>query len=255
MSKVWDPAQYERFRDERSRPFFDLLAMVRPRPGMRVADLGCGTGELTQHLHNAMQAQETVGIDHSETMLARSWEFAGEGLRFERADIAHFHGQGSYDLILSNAALQWLPHHDALLRRLADSLGPGGQLAIQMPANFGYPTHVIAERLAAEAPFREALSAPRPRPVHEPWEYARLLDELGFAEQQVLLRVYPHQLSSSEEVLEWVKGSLLTYYRERLPRELYGAFLDRYRRELLAELPDRRPFFYPFQRLFLWAKR
>src|SRR5207237_2828632 len=90
MSKAWDPAQYERFRDERSRPFFDLLAMVRPRPGMRVADLGCGTGELTQHLHNALQAQETVGIDSSETMLARSWEFAGDGLRFAQEDIEGF---------------------------------------------------------------------------------------------------------------------------------------------------------------------
>jgi trans-aconitate 2-methyltransferase len=40
-SADWNPAQYERFRDERARPFFDLLDLVQPQPGMRVVDLGC----------------------------------------------------------------------------------------------------------------------------------------------------------------------------------------------------------------------
>src|SRR5580700_9159808 len=74
----WDPEQYERFKAERSRPFFDLLALVRPRPGMRVVDLGCGTGELTTELHTRLGARETVGIDSSETMLAKGAEVARE---------------------------------------------------------------------------------------------------------------------------------------------------------------------------------
>ena len=69
---AWDPAQYERFRAERARPFVDLLALVRPRPGMRVVDLGCGTGELTARLHRELAAGETLGIDRSEAMLARA---------------------------------------------------------------------------------------------------------------------------------------------------------------------------------------
>jgi trans-aconitate 2-methyltransferase len=256
MSRAWDPAQYERFRDERSRPFFDLLAMVRQRPGMRIADLGCGTGELTQHLHHQLQALETVGIDYSEAMLARSWEFAGDGLRFSQEDIGDFSVTGSYDLIISNAALQWVPHHGALLRRLTDSLAPGGQLAVQVPANFTYPAHTVALEVAAEAPFREALGPPpRRRPVLEPWEYAQILFQLGFHEQQVLMKVYPHQLSCREEVVEWVKGTLLVAYKERLPPELYEHFLGRYRQQLLTVLDDVRPFFYPFQRLFLWGQR
>ena len=87
---VWNPAQYERFRDERSQPFFDVLSFVRPRPGMRVVDLGCGTGELTRALHRRLEARETLGIDSSESMLARSRAHAGEGLRFERRDILAF---------------------------------------------------------------------------------------------------------------------------------------------------------------------
>src|SRR5262245_47830693 len=79
-SPDWNPCQYERFRNERSQPFFDLLDLVQPRPEMRVVDLGCGTGELTRELHRRLAARETVGIDNSPAMLARTAAFAGDGL-------------------------------------------------------------------------------------------------------------------------------------------------------------------------------
>ena len=83
-SSDWNPEQYGRFRDERARPFFDLLDLVQPRPGMRVVDLGCGTGELTRELHRRLAARETIGIDNSPAMLAKSAAFAGDGLRSSR---------------------------------------------------------------------------------------------------------------------------------------------------------------------------
>ena len=92
----WNPAQYERFRDERARPFFDLLDLVQPRPEMRVVDLGCGTGELTRELHRRLAARETIGIDNSPAMLAKSAAFAGDGLRFEQGDIGAFASEGDY---------------------------------------------------------------------------------------------------------------------------------------------------------------
>src|SRR3989475_1065384 len=90
---AWDPAQYERFRDERARPFLDLLALVRPRPGMRVVDLGCGTGELTARLHDEVAAGETLGIDRSEAMLAPARPAAEGGRRLEAGDIAALPGR------------------------------------------------------------------------------------------------------------------------------------------------------------------
>ena len=98
MSSPWNPAQYERFANERTRPFLDLLAMVAPVPGGRVADLGCGTGELTRLLHERTGAAETVGIDSSESMLAKSGQFSGGGLRFELGDIATFSPSLPFDV-------------------------------------------------------------------------------------------------------------------------------------------------------------
>ena len=70
MSSDWDPAQYARFRAERQQPFFDLLDLVRPIPGGRAVDLGCGTGELTRHVHERSAAAATLGVDRSQAMLA-----------------------------------------------------------------------------------------------------------------------------------------------------------------------------------------
>ena len=252
----WNPDQYNRFRAERQQPFFELIALIEPRPNLRVVDLGCGTGELTRALHDRLPGADTTGLDSSETMLAESAAFATAGLRFARADIATFAPQAEYDVIVSNAALQWLPDHAELFARLARGLADGGQLAVQMPLNYDHPSHVVAAAVAGEAPFRDALGGfTIERPVAAPEWYAALFHRLGFARQHVRLQVYPHILAARDEVIEWVRGTLLTAYQQRLPADLWPAFMERYRARLLPELSDERPYFYAFKRLLLWAAK
>ena len=255
MSDSWQPEQYARFRAEREQPFHDLLALVEPVPGGRVVDLGCGTGVLTRVLHERTGAAETVGVDRSEAMLAQSAQHAGGGVRFEQGDIAAFAGSG-FDVVFSNAALQWVPEHESLFPRLAATLGKGGQLAVQMPMNHDHPSHTVAHVVAGEPRHRKALGGyVREYPMGEVGWYAELFARIGFAEQHVREQVYLHRLAGPEEVVEWVKGSLLTDYRNRLGREDYEAYLADYRERLLAELPDERPYLYPFKRLLLWGRR
>jgi trans-aconitate 2-methyltransferase len=255
MQDAWDPDRYHRFAAERSAPFWDLLGLVRPVPGGRVVDLGCGSGELTAELHRTLGAAETLGLDSSPAMLARATPRAGGGLRFELGDIADF-DRGGWDLAFSNAALQWLPDHQALLARLAGLLATGGQLAVQLPANHDHPSHRVASELAAQAPFAAALGGWRQAwPVRPPEWYATLLDRLGLAAQHVRLQVYLHRLAGREEVVDWVRGTLLTDYQRRLPAELFDAFLGRYRRQLLELLDDERPYRYAFKRILLRAER
>jgi trans-aconitate 2-methyltransferase len=252
---AWNPEQYTRFQNERSQPFFDLLALVEPRPSMRVVDLGCGTGELTRLLHDQLKAGSTLGIDSSASMLAKSEALAGNGLRFAQGNISDFTADHSFDLIFSNAALHWLPDHEALLRQLTAALAAGGQLAVQVPANDDHPTHVIAAQVADESPFREAMRGYRREwPVLKPEAYAVMLNRLGYKRQQVRLQVYGHTLGSRDDVIEWVKGTLLTDYEKRLATDLYADFLRLFRARLLGVLEDTRPYFYPFKRILMWAE-
>jgi trans-aconitate 2-methyltransferase len=251
---TWDPDQYARFRDERSRPFLDLLALVEPRPGLRILDLGCGTGELTRLAHERLHASETLGLDRSPSMLARAASHAGGGLRFEQGDLGA--AAGRWDLVLSNAAIHWLPDHERLVPRLCERVAPGGQIAVQLPDNHDHPSHRLARETGEEEPFRSALSGWRKeRTVLPPERYAELLHGAGFRAIDVCLRIYPHLLDGPEAVVDWVMGTLLNDWRERLPAELWEPYLARYRERLLAELPPARPTLYTYRRLLFSARR
>ena len=255
---MWNPEQYGRFRDERSRPFFELLGLVQPRPGMRVADLGCGPGELTRELHTGLQAQETVGVDNSEAMLAKSHAYTGNGVKFEQADLREYAARPAnkeaFDLAFSNAALQWVPDQPGVIEQLTKMLGPRGQLAIQVPANQDHPAHAMIREIVGETPFREALdNYVRHFSNLTPDAYASLLDHLGYRQQHVRLQVFVHHLGSRDDVVEWVRGSILTDYQKRLTPEMFEAFLERYRQKLMPQLEDSHPFLYTFQRILVWG--
>jgi trans-aconitate 2-methyltransferase len=252
MADAWSPAQYERFRAERAQPYWDLAALVEARPGMLVADLGCGTGELTAELHRKLQARETLGIDGSPTMLAKAPQ--GPGLRFEQQDIAAFQPSQKLDLIFSNAALHWVPDHPELLRRLTGALAPGGQIAVQMPMTDDLITNQTASELARSQEFRGLLGGyVRRPPLLEPIRYAAWLYRLGYTRQHVRVVMYTHLLESREEVVEWVRGAMLTEYQKRLSPSDWDRFLARYRQLLLPQLEDERPYFYVNPRILFWG--
>lgn len=224
---------------------------------MRVLDLGCGTGELTRVLHDRLGARETLGLDRSAAMLERSGAYSGRGVSFEQGDLGTFTtSRTGWDLVFSNAALHWVDDHAALLERLTRAVTPGGQLAVQVPANFDHASHRTADEVAAEPEFRDALAGwTRGSPVLDPRTYAEVLHRLGWARQHVRLVVYAHVLPGPEAVVDWVRGTLLTAFEERLGPDRYAAFLERYRARLLAALPDERPYLYGFKRILFWARK
>ena len=193
-------------------------------------------------------------MDRSEAMLAQSGAHAGGGVRFERGRIETFAGRG-LDVAFSNAALQWAPDHARLFPKLAGALAEGGQLAAQLPMNHGHVSHTLAHAVAREGRHAEALGGyAREYPMGEAEWYAELFARMGFAEQRVREEVYLHRLAGPEEVVEWMKGSLLTDYRRRLTPAAWEAYLAEYRERLLEALPNERPFLLPFRRLFLWGR-
>jgi trans-aconitate 2-methyltransferase len=259
VTATWDPAQYNRFADERRQPFDDLLRLVEPCAGGKVVDLGCGTGQLTVDLHRHTGAASTVGVDSSPAMLERAAKVAdpASGLRFELSDVESWDAQG-LDVVFSNAALHWVDDHPALIPRLRAALAPGGQLAFQVPANGDHPSHSIAAALAREAPYLDAFGGVPPRgatdSVLPPEDYATLLDGLGAIKQHVRLQIYGHHLPSVDAVVEWVKGTNLTTVRAGLGDELWERYLAEYRRRLGEALDEPGAYFYTYKRILARAR-
>jgi trans-aconitate 2-methyltransferase len=248
----WDPERYEQFKKERAAPFDDLLRLVRVRDGLRAVDLGCGTGELTRRLADALPESDMTGIDSSAEMLERAGQAARPGLRFELGDIQAF--GGAWDLIFSNAALQWVDDHRPLIPRLFSLLRPGGQLVVQVPSNFSHPTHKLIDELAAQEPFRSGLAGwgldwSRSRPVLSIEQYAELLYAQGATEIVSFEKAYPHVLPDSGALADWMSGTALVPYMERLTDGLRDQFMQRYRVRLREIFPQQ-PVFYGFRRTF-----
>lgn len=253
----WNPNQYDKFKNERSQPFFDLVDLLQPTQAPRIVDLGCGTGELTKVLHERFASANTMGIDSSAEMLKKASAQIGDRLSFEIENIEQWSQPQAFDIVFSNAALQWCGNHRSLFAKIKSSLREGGQIAVQMPMNHDYPTHVLAGQMAQEEPWRSLLKEEKrdqQKTMLTVEEYAQLLFDLGFKEQKVNLRVYGHVLESREGVIEWVKGTLLTYYKSRLSDEHYQEFVSQFRKRLFEQLPDNKPFFYPFKRILLWGR-
>lgn len=252
----WDPAQYDRFRAERSQPFVDLVALVRPRPVMRVLDLGCGTGELTATLLERWPDAIVEGIDASPAMLAEALPRAGERLSFRQARVEEITDFAPYDLILSNAVFQWVPENEALVRRILSGMRPGAQIAVQLPRNEGHPSHQLAETVARESPFREQLDGYVRRSEALPLErYAELLYAGGCPESVCIEKIYGHLLPHTADVVEWVKGTMLSAYLSRLEPDGAAAFERVYRERLLAAVGEHAPYFYPFRRVLFWGEK
>jgi trans-aconitate 2-methyltransferase len=254
----WDPRQYELFGDERSRPFFELMSRVHATAPRGVVDLGCGPGGLTASLAKRWPDAIVEGIDSSPEMIAAAGEHAGPGLRFAVGDLADWAPRNGMpvEVIVSNAALHWVPGHRDLLPRWVAALAPDGWLAFQVPGNFDAPSHTLLRELCTSPRWRDRLAdALRWHPVATPGEYLDLLANQG-CRVDAWATTYTQVLQGEDPVLEWVKGTTLRPVLGRLDAADAAEFLGEYAALLRAAYP-RRPYgtAFPFSRIFVVAQR
>ncbi len=248
----WDPNQYHKFQEQRSAPFYDLLALVEKRPHLKVVDLGCGTGELTRQLADALPGSDVTGLDSSPQMLEKAASFSGPNLKFIQGDQAALTGE--WDLIFSNAALHWTEDHARLIPYLFERLAPGGQIAVQVPSNFDHISHQLIRETAREEPFRSILGGfIRYAPVLSIDQYAQLLFDRGAEKISSFEKIYAHILADSDAVVEWISGTACVPYFERLG-EHKDEFVQVIRTKMQKALPQS-PVFYPFRRTFFSGRK
>jgi trans-aconitate 2-methyltransferase len=253
----WDPQQYARFADERARPFLDLLARVGATAPRRVVDLGCGTGTLTGLLSRRWPDARVQGIDSSPEMITQASRSGSATVTFGLGDIDTWTPSDDTDVVISNAALQWVPRHVELLRSWAGSLTPGGWLAFQVPANFDAPSHTLLRRLVASPRWAPRLSGALRHhdAVREPGEYAELLLDAGLA-IDVWQTTYVHRLSGDDPVLSWLRGTGLRPVLARLDDAEAAKFEREFAPLLRAAYPATPGgTLFPFRRTFAVGHR
>ncbi|HEU4676049.1 MAG TPA: methyltransferase domain-containing protein [Motilibacteraceae bacterium] len=271
MAEVrWDPEVYLRFADHRERPFHELLARVEVamvgRAPSRVLDLGCGPGTLTRTLLDRWPGASVLGVDSSPEMVerARSVQDAGDG-RFaaELGDLRTWApGEGErFDVVVTNATLQWVPGHLELLPRLVGLLAPGGVLALQVPGNFDSPSHVLLAGLRSEPRWRGRLGAAAERAASsaDPGDYLEALATLG-CDVDAWETTYAQVLPGDDAVLRWMEGTGLRPVLTALDAgDPTGADRERFLAEyaeLLRGAYPLRPWgtVLPFRRVFAVAR-
>ncbi|WP_148592043.1 methyltransferase domain-containing protein, partial [Streptomyces sp. WAC01526] len=224
---TWDPQQYLRHSGHRTRPFHDLLNRIPDLPRQdrtaRIADLGCGPGNVTAQLTTRWPDAHITGFDNSPDMLKEAETHAGPTpggghLDFAPADAADWTPEETYDLIVSNAALQWVPNHPDSFARWIEALAPGGTFAFQVPGNFTSPSHALLGELCDAPQWRERLNTHGRRFIHilEPAAYLERLTDLGCA-ADVWETTYVQLLEGDDPVLDWVKGTALRPVLTGLP--------------------------------------
>ena len=250
----WNAQQYLQFTDERTRPALDLLARIDIAAPGRVVDLGCGPGNSTAVLRERWPDAALDGLDSSPDMLMMARQ-SHPGIDFVLGDIAAWSPAERYDVVLSNAALQWVGNHAELLPRLIAAVRPDGVLAVQMPRNHDFATHALMRQVAAEGAWRERLAGARdPSPVRPPEFYYDCVAPLS--SRMILWETnYIQVMDGVGAIIAWLRGSGLGPFLGRLDPGEQQQFLERYERLLADAFPPQADgkILLPYPRLFFIA--
>jgi trans-aconitate 2-methyltransferase len=250
----WNPEIYNKFKDLRYKPFYDLMDFIKPAEALKAIDLGCGTGEQTSILAEKFKNIDFLGVDSSPEMLGKSKSLETENLRFESAateDIAA--SNRKWDLIFSNAALQWSDNHKALFPKLIALVNPKGQFAVQMPVQTENLLNKILHELAGEEPFKSYFKGwRRDSPVLTIDQYAQIMFDGGLEDIQVLQKVYPIIAADHDTLYNFISGSALIPYMELLNEEQKILFTNTFKKRIALHFP-KLPAIYAFKRILLYG--
>jgi trans-aconitate 2-methyltransferase len=248
----WDPESYLHFANERTQPSIDLVSRIRLDSPKAIIDIGCGPGNSTQVLCRKWPASDILGLDYSEAMIAKA-RLDYPGQHWMVGDAGKFDAMEKYDLVFSNATLQWIPRHEELLPRLIGGVKHGGALAAQIPMFKPMPINVAIETVAGRSEWRPYTARCAELFTYQDSNFyygilAARMDRVDMWETS-----YIHVLDSHEALLDFCRSTALRPYLERLPSD---DARERFEDQVLAECRRRYPLqgdgklLFPFDRLF-----
>jgi trans-aconitate 2-methyltransferase len=254
VTDTWSASQYLKFEDERSRPAFDLAARIPLERVTRAVDIGCGPGNSTEIVAARYPQAQITGVDTSADMLAAARKRM-PAATFIEGDAATWTPPAPVDLFFANAVMQWVPDHIGVVARLMTHLTPGGAFAFQVPDNLAEPSHMLMREVTGQGAFAAKFKTPIQREViPSADEYYDRLSPIS-SRVEIWRTTYHHVLPNVVAIVEWVKGTGLRPFLDRLDMAERGAFLAEYEKRLAHAYPPRvdHRVLFRFPRLFVVA--
>lgn len=254
----WQPAQYLKFKKERTQPSIDLLRRIDLSAPKRVLDIGCGPGNSTVLLKERWPNADVVGLDSSKNMIDKARQEYPNITWLHQSVTEDLSALGQFDVVFSNAALQWMPDHEALLPKLFALVREGGVLAVQVPCVKHLPIYDSIRRLIDTDAWAPSFKTIPEYPKHFP--YAHYYDLLCPLTEKISLwqTDYIHVLPSPEAIVEWYKGTGLRPFLDCLPtNEEKDAFSAAYLERIAQAYPTEKDgnVLLPFTRIFFLAEK
>ncbi|HEV2289876.1 MAG TPA: methyltransferase domain-containing protein [Candidatus Acidoferrales bacterium] len=279
MAGDWNPENYLKFAEERTQPCRDLAARIAVPQVRTVIDLGCGPGNSTQVLTERWPGAQVTALDSDASMINAAIESNPRG-RWITGDIGKWAAgeppnataeksaervaenkseNELYDVVFSNAALQWLPDHATLYPQLFSHVAPGGALAVQIPSSQDRPAYRLLREMAASISWRKWFPTGRVRTWHaHDWEfYYDLLAPLA-SRVNVWLTEYFHVMPDARTIVEWYSATGMRPYLTPITEETdRGKFIAEYTEKIRVAYPSRPDgnILFSFLRIFLIAYR
>lgn len=248
----WNAKQYTKFIKERTQPAIDLANRIKlPEPN-EIIDIGCGPGNSTRVLYEKFPFAHIIGADNSENMLELAKANNPE-LDFKLFDAnADFDSlEQKFDIVFSNACIQWVPDHKKLIPKMMSILKDGGILAVQIPMNYKEPIHMIISEVVSSAKWKDKFSQPRIFYNLTQSDYFDLLSDIS-SDFSIWETSYCHIMPSHDSIMEWYKGTGLRPYLSALNEtdaknfesEIYSKVVKAYPAQSNGEIIFRFPRFF-----------
>jgi trans-aconitate 2-methyltransferase len=253
----WNPDLYLKFEKERTQPARDLVYHIKKDKAARIIDIGCGPGNSTIELKKKWPDAHIIGIDSSVNMIHKA-KLKYPELVWEIIDANNdLSPLGSFDIVFSNAAIQWMPNHEKLLPRLFNLLNDGGVLAVQVPNTTHMPITAAIHKTTNEERWKDRFkSMDNSLTEHALAFYYDVLCSLS---PNIYLweTHYHHVLSGHEAIIEWYSSTGMKPYLEILNSEERLLFIQSVLRKIRRSYKKQMDgmVLFPFRRLFFIAYR
>lgn len=253
----WQPELYLKFERQRTQPAVDLAARIQIVSPKRIIDIGCGPGNSTAVLRRRWTKADITGVDSSPAMISQA-EKSDSGINWVCADASDgIGGLGEFDIVFSNAALQWMPRHEMLLPQLFSMMASGGVLAAQIPHTTHMPIHMELQSLAHGQRWGSKLGSVATHSTFDAPYYYDILSKLTM-DVELWETHYYHVMENHHALVQWYSSTGLKPYLDALTSEEDKArFLAEFKTMISGTYPAKQDgcVLFPFVRLFFVAHK